>query len=457
MKPYMLSKRTGSVLFAAIIAALAITVPAVTAQEVAVDNESGVGARAMGMGGASIAAVNDLTAVIYNPAALARLSNMEVHLGVNILKRDVQSTLKSVAEGNGTATSLTDYSGIGSFGVAYPVPTERGSLVFALAYNRIKDFEGRFEVDGYNDTLAGFETDESIEEGGLSIMSVAGAMDVSPNVSFGASLDIWMGSYKRNNRMLLNDYTYDDNPDLSYYSQLDMTGVDDDITAWSFKPSILYHKKRFRFGAYLRFPMRFHVKEYNYQEYYVRDDGQYFGLYEMIDPSSEFSDGADDDHMSYTIKAPIQLGFGLAWNPTGMSMVAFDLIYENWRQGRLDYPSDYFQEPGYFRNKYRSSLSWRIGYEQRLPFGLIGRVGYLRQPLTFKGPRGYESDLPSIVVENERDFITFGFGKQFEEALSVDVGFAYGFWSEKEEPRTDEENRTRIYVSVTYRAPKLFE
>ena len=177
----------------------------------------------------------------------------------------------------------------------------------------------------------------------------------------------------------------------------------------------------------------------------------------MIDPSSEYTDEVNDDHMSYTIKAPIQLGLGLAWNPAGKSTVAFDLIYENWRQARLEYPSDYAQEPGYFRNKYRSSLSWRIGYEQRLPFGFTGRVGYLRQPLTFQGPRGYESDLPSIVVENERDFLTFGFGKRFEEALSIDVGFAYGFWSEKEEPRTDEENRSRIYVSVTYGAPKLFE
>ena len=428
---------------------------AVVAQEVAVDNESGVGARAMGMGGTGIAAVNDITAVIYNPAALVGLTNIEGYLGVNVLKRDIKTTLKSAVEAEGTKSSLTDYSGIGSFGIAYPMPTERGSLVLALAYNRVKDFEGRFRFEGYNDALAGNQTGDSIEEGGLGILSFAGALDVAPNLSFGAAFDIWMGSYKRNNRLLLNDYT--DDPDYPVLSQLDVTGLDDDISAWSFKPSMLYHRDRFRLGAYLQFPMRFHIKEYNYTELYIRGDGEYFNLYEVIDPSSEFTDDSYDDHMSYTIKAPMQFGVGAAWTPVGKSMVAFDVIYENWKQAKLVYPSDYVQEPNYFRDKYRSSLSWRVGFEQPLLMGLTARIGYLRQPLLFKGPRGLEAGLPEITVENERDFITVGLGKQFEGIVSVDAALSYGVWKEQEGLRSDTENRTRVYVSVTYLAPKLFQ
>lgn len=425
------------------------------AQEVVVDNESGVGARAMGMGGTGIAAVNDLTAVVYNPAALARLTNIAGYLGVNVLKRDIKTTLKSSVEGDGTASSLTDYSGIGGFGIAYPVPTERGSIVLALAYNRVKDFEGRLRVDGYDDGFAGFKTGDNIEEGGLGTLSLAGAVDVAPHVSFGASFDIWMGSYKFDNRLLRNDYTDDDNPMVSW---LDITGHDDDISAWSFKPSILYHLDKFRFGAYLQFPMQFHVKEYNYTELYSRGDGEFFNLYEVIDPTSVFTDTTYADHMSYTIKAPMQFSVGFAWMPVGKSMVSFDIIYENWEQAKLDYPSDYIQEPNYFRDKYRSSLSWRVGYEQPLPLmGLVGRVGYLRQPLLFKGPREIEPGFPEITVENERDFITVGLGKQFEGTLSVDAALSYGVWKEQEGPMTGMENRTRFYASVTYLAPKLFQ
>ncbi|GAG08854.1 unnamed protein product, partial [marine sediment metagenome] len=87
----------------------------------------------------------------------------------------------------------------------------------------------------------------------------------------------------------------------------------------------------------------------------------------------------------------------------------------------------------------------------------VGRVGYLRQPLLFKGPRDIESDLPEITVENERDFITVGLGKQFEGILSIDAALSYGVWKEQEGPMTGKENRARFYISMTYLAPKLFQ
>ncbi|MCE5252127.1 outer membrane protein transport protein [bacterium] len=452
MKPAFLVERIHGITRILVVTILAGMAYPAHAQEVSVDNDSGVGARAMGMGGANIAAANDLSAVLYNPAALARLDKIEVQLGINTLKRDVKTTLKSSTEPDGTADTKTDYSGLGSIGLVYPVPTARGSLVFAVAYNHVKDFENRLRIDGYNDTLEGFQTGESVEEGGMGILSLAGALDVSPQVSFGASFDIWTGSYKRDNHLLLNDYRTG-----SQWSQLDITGVDDDISAWSFKPSVLYHDRNFRLGAFLRFPMQFHITERNYLEWYSRGDGEYFKLYEIIDPTSDFTDDAYIDHMSYTIKAPMQFGFGLSWTALRKTTLGFDFSYENWKQAKLDYPSDYLSDPNYFRDRYRSSMSWRIGLEQRLPFwDMFGRVGYLRQPVLFKGPRSYDEGAPAITVDNERDFITFGLGKQFEDALSVDAAVAYGFWSQKEEPRKDEETQTRFYVSVTYRTPKIF-
>jgi len=417
------------------------------AQEIVTTDDNVVGARAMGMGGAQIASVNDLTAVIHNPAALARFDKTEVQFSMSLLKRSITTTLTSTT-GNpskGIADGITDWSGLGTLGIAYPVPTDRGSLVFAIAYNRLKDFTGRFLVDGYNDDLIGNQRTESIEDGGMGILSLAGAVDVSPNVSFGASFDIWMGSYKRDNRLLLNDFPED-------WSQLDITGVDDNIAAWSFKPSVLYHKDKFRFGAYARLPMRFHIDEDNYLEWYSRDDGEFLRLYELIDPSSQWNDEYIRDKMNYTIDAPMQLGFGMAWGRPGISNFAFDITYENWTQAKLNYPSDYVTEPNYFRDKYRPVVNWRVGLEQRLPlFGLVGRVGYMRRPLSFKGPRSYEENAPQIITENERDYLTFGIGKTFDGIMNLDVGYIHGFWSEKESARLDEEVRRKLFVSLTYR------
>lgn len=381
---------------------------------------------------------------------MARIDELEVQFGLNLLKRNDDSSLRS-SRGTGNAGATTDYSGLGTVGVAYPVPTDRGNLVFGIAYNRVKDFNGTLKINGYNDYLKGMQLGESIEEGGLGTLSLGGAVDVSPNVSVGASFDIWIGDYKRDNRNLLNDAS-------DPYSQLDFTGAEDDFTAWSFKPSVLYFKDNFRFGAYARLPMTIHIDESYYSEGYSRTDGEYFTLYEYIDPSSPFTDDevTYTDDFTYKIKAPMQMGFGMVWGNPGNS-IAFDVVYENWTQAKLRYPADYAPEPNYFKDKYRSSLSWRVGAEKKIPMlDVIGRIGYLRQPLLYKGPRGYDANAPAVEVSDERDYLTLGLGKQLDPSLSVDVAYMRGFWSQKEEPREDEETQNRVFVSLTYHV-NLFE
>ena len=45
--------------------------------EITVGNDFGVGARAMGMGGAFVSVANDFTALYWNPAGLAQIERME--------------------------------------------------------------------------------------------------------------------------------------------------------------------------------------------------------------------------------------------------------------------------------------------------------------------------------------------------------------------------------------------
>ncbi|MHB9030169.1 MAG: hypothetical protein ACYC9O_15490, partial [Candidatus Latescibacterota bacterium] len=159
--------------------------------------------------------------------------------------------------------------------------------------------------------------------------------------------------------------------------------------------------------------------------------------------------------MDYRVKAPMQIGMGIAFGRPGKTMLAFDINYENWKQGKIEYPSDYAQEPNYFLDKYRPALAWKVGIEQPLPFiGSVVRAGYMRHPLTFRGPRGYEDNAPPVVVTNERDFLTLGFGTQFDQSFGLDVGYARGFWSSDENPRTDKESRNSLFLAVTYRLPK---
>ena len=441
--------KTHTVYSVILILMLAFMPGAVLAQEAVVDNDIGVNARSMGMGGAQIGAVNDVSAIVYNPAALARLQSTEIQFGVNMLKHSTDTVMSS-SRGTGDASGVTDYSGLGSIGFAYPVATERGSLVFGVGLHRVKDFTERYRIDGYNDYQKGYQKGEMLEEGGMNVASFASAIDVSPNVSVGASIDVWYGNYKRYGRNVINDT--DD-----VYSQIDIEDVDTDISAWSFKPSVLYFTDAFRLGAFVRLPMTFHLKEKTFWEWSVMNDGYFYNLYDIPDPTLEY-DGADGvESLSYEIKAPMQFGMGMMWGTPGYSSIAVDVVHEDWSQAKITYPASYLPEPNYFRDKYRSAFSWRVGGEKHIPFlDIVARAGYLRQPLTFKGPRGYESGDPAISVSNERDYITLGAGKTFDQSLSLDVSYVHGFWSQDEEPRKDDENIDFVNVTLTYRLPSMF-
>jgi long-subunit fatty acid transport protein len=422
------------------------------AQEPVSGNDIIAGARALGMGGAQIAGVNDVTAVIHNPAALARIDQAQFQFGLNIANTNMKAKLASPTQ-NGSGSVDDANTTFGTFGLAYPIPTDRGSLVLAFAVNKVKDFNGSFSNEFFDqyafqaddEEWDGYVTEENIEKGGMNIISFAGAVDVSSNISIGVSLDVWTGTYEIDKRFLRNNFEGVDGVRGTgdEESWLDVDGGEDNISAVGFKPSILYFKDNFRFGAFLRFPMKFHIEQDNYHEEYTDNSGYFFNIHESSTPDSSDYYGVD-----YEISTPMQLGLGLSLGTPGKSSIAVDMIYENWEEAEdVDFPY-------YFSDKFKSTMSWRLGAEQYIPIlDIVGRVGYYTQPLNFTGPREDSYGAPEIDIDNDRDYITFGASKKFDENIQIDVGYAHGFWRTKESNRTDEETDSRIYATMTYTMP----
>ena len=425
-----------------------------SAQEVVTEPGMPSGARGLGMGGAQIAAVNDVTAVIANPAALARIDKLTFNIGLASRSKELNTTLRSaLANGSGSATD--DTAGLGTVGIAYPVPTDQGSLVFAVAYNRATDYSGLFSLSSYNqrafetetDVWEGYEDNEISETGRLGVVTLAGAVDVSPTVSVGAALDIWTGDYSVDNRLLRTDTP-------GGVSWMDATGGEDEITAWSLKPAILYANGLTRFGAFIRFPMTFHIDQKNYEEYYSRNDGGFFTIHEPVDPYtySDYLDSSDSYRVTYKVKTPMQFGMGFSYGQPGRKSLAFDVVYENWTQG--EFGDNY--DPYYFRDKYRSTMGWNLGVEHPLPFfGLVGRAGYMHVPLRFKGPRVSAAGEPVIKVKTDRTYLTFGVSKSFDKNLQLDAAYAQGYWETVEGGRTDKETQGRLMVTLSYVTPMI--
>lgn len=419
------------------------------AQEIVTTGDIVPGTRALGMGGAQIGGANDATAAYTNPAALSRISEFQFQMGVTRVNRKIESMLRSGgfnADGSGSEDNFA----LGTIGVAYPVPTTQGSLVFSLAYNRVKDFTGRYYLNGFNDQAfvldndiwGGFQTEEINEDGGMGVLSFAGAVDVSPNLALGLGIDIWDGTYSVENRVLRNDYD-------GQVSWLDIVGGKDNISGWSLKPSILYFRDKLRLGAFVRLPMTFKIEQDNYEDYYSRNDGGYFQLHENINPDSgyEFLDSSDAYIADYKIKAPMQLGAGISLGEPGVRSVAADVVYENWSKAEFDDEYD----PYYFSDKYRSSFGWRIGGEYMLPgIGTVVRAGYIHQPLSFKGPRATGPGEPVIDVVDDRNFMTIGLSQKIDPTLRIDLGYAHSLFKTREGGRTDEETGDRFYAAINY-------
>ncbi len=194
----------------------------VTAQDVirvtSSPNPVGSGARAVGMGGAFIAVADDATAASWNPGGLAQLKKPEISLVGTWFNRIEEDTLGTMPESNGTQRSESNETqrfseaDINYFSIAYPFNFLERNMVISLNYQYLYDFTraGSFSVKTLGkseteileaDTLEAdtLEADtlevESLadfqEDGGLSALGLAYCIQVTPDFSFGFTLNFW--------------------------------------------------------------------------------------------------------------------------------------------------------------------------------------------------------------------------------------------------------------------------
>ncbi|MBN2366671.1 MAG: hypothetical protein EH225_12260 [Calditrichaeota bacterium] len=389
------------------------------------DNQIGFGARAMGMGGAYTGIADDYSAVFWNPAGLAQIPKMEFWMGISHLHFSNESNLNgSIIDASLNATKFN------SLGMVFPIPTYRGSLVFALGYQKVKDFEYINDYFGVSDRgeLELFDVDPNdpdqpyyfsgqevqkeglaTDEGNMSQYTFSGAIDVAPNISVGASIFYWKGR---------SDYTEDfrqldiyDNfiffpADFDEY--VDNSYITDRYSSFGLKLSSLFRLgKDARVGIGMHIPQTFNIKEewgYNSTVYF--DNG-------------DFLDYADDDEFEYEVQIPFrfQAGGSVA---LGNILGAANLEYIDWTQFEFQ-TSEFRQENIDIRRNYRGTLMWNVGAEIGIPLMASQiRAGFMYKP----------SPLADAQSEFNRKYITVGYGLLYGRIVKVDLAYMYGFWKQ---------------------------
>jgi long-subunit fatty acid transport protein len=153
-------------------------------------NPVGSGARAMGMGGAFIAIADDATAASWNPAGLIQLERPELSIvGAYYNRKEEFSSSSHPEIGN---TGKIDDTNLNYFSVSYPFHFYR-NIVVSVNYQRLYEFKRSFDYPLFLPELDSVSQTGFSQDGSLGALGLAAAIEITPKVSFGATLNIWTG------------------------------------------------------------------------------------------------------------------------------------------------------------------------------------------------------------------------------------------------------------------------
>jgi long-subunit fatty acid transport protein len=154
-------------------------------------NPVGSGARALGMGGAFIAVADDATAASWNPGGLIQLETPEVSLVGAYFDRTEDNTFGTNPEASGSQD--VPKSSINYLSAAYPFSFWGHNMIASVNYQNLYDFtrEWNFPLMQASGNLSLNQNVDYRQEGSLSALGIAYCVQITPEFSFGLTLNFW--------------------------------------------------------------------------------------------------------------------------------------------------------------------------------------------------------------------------------------------------------------------------
>lgn len=446
---------------------------------------TGIGARSLGLGTAYTGVSNDYSAIYWNPAGLAQIDKSEFSLGLSHISFNDKSTF--FQNDKSFSTSSTK---LNNFGVAYPFPVVRGSLVFAAGYNRINDFAGALSFTGFNpissiiqyyapdgvptektpagnlawelylanvDSLGPYsyvfnskiqdsvtQSGKVLERGGLNNWSAALAIEAAKNLFLGVTVNLNTGSYfwQRNysEKDLNNIYNTARYPFDFQSLYIDQT-IDAAISGFSAKFGMLYKLGNFtRFGLSVKTPTYLTIDEtFTSQGESFFDNGDNY-KYPPARPSRYKT--------KYDVVSPFVFSGGFSYILNAFLFSA-DIEYTDWTQMEFQNAPEYLLKLNTdIKEIFRSTVNLKAGIEYEFPgMGMRARTGIAYFPSPYK------EDPESFA----KKYFSMGISFLVQDVVAIDIAYSYGFWNSyrvnyDKTSRVDEKISTNnILTTITYR------
>jgi long-subunit fatty acid transport protein len=389
-------------------------------EEPSAGNFFGVGARAMGMGGAQIATANDASGLVYNPARLAKVKRIEFSGGMT------HQRLNNETGSIGNVQPLSPYylnesitqsnTRFSSANIVLPVPTYRGGLVFALGFNRMKSFDHAFHstsIYPIDNTIALDAL--ALETGGINMWSFGGAIDLSPNISVGGAVNYWKGQ---------DDYLQE--YDLPPLLVTERNRYLYNYSGWNAKLGFSVDASKFlSIGATIDFPTKFSIDQdfsFNY------DTAGFVQEYEELG--------------HYDLTHPYSFGVGAALNFKYVTL-AGDINITDWSQ--LKPKARAGVDDRLYKEIYQEVTRWHLGAEFNMPeLATKLRIGFYEDPIPFK----------SVYLKTDRRYFTLGAGVLIDQVMTLDVAWNHGineFRDNFSQMIKESYTSDKFFVSLAYR------
>ena len=417
---------------------------------------------------------------VFNPAvfALAEKSVISGGFFYNNFDNDV-TFMNSPSNFSNSSNHLSQ------LGIAVALPTVRGSMVFALGYSKMKDFNNTVKFDGFNggntsmiqdltsvnddiaydlnlsypifdgdqwlydETIIDGNLNQSgtlLDKGGIDNWNLSGAVEIARNLYVGAALNIYSGSFRRerdyyedDTRNRYNQPTSPDNLSDDFQAFQFSEQIDWDLTGWDMKFGLVYSFDRSsKFSAVIKLPTQYTITE----EYIVEAYSDFADISYSIEPYVS--------EIEYDIKTPFELAGGYSYSIAGLTLGAqaklVDYTQMEFSDGlTLSHRSD---NNKLIKENFRTVLDYSVGAAYELPYPELSlRAGFIYAPSAYKND-------PS---DFDKKYLTLGLGFVASKVLAVDLAYVYGWWQTYGDnygydvSRTNQEiTRNNIVLSLSY-------
>jgi len=406
---------------------------AVTMEDLGFTERLAAGARAAGMAGAYTAAGDDVYALFYNPAGLARVRRIDFSTGF-------QSSLGEVKNLFYGSPGQTEFSAttLNAVAAAYPVPTYRGSLVVAGGVQRMMSSELDLLNDGYNSSTDTFDRYLLQQSGSIYSYAIGVGYDISPLISLGLTGFLMDGTINA-----LTQFNVDYPGPLQTGELETETVVDDaevDLDGYGMVLGIQYHPHRLlHFGFAVTTPIPIDLEGGAVQqtvEYLYNDQDNFYEDQFII-------------QSEYTL--PFRFDTGVSFTLPNL-VVDFDLGYSDWKQANAN---DVRLKDENLESIFRSVLDLRVGAELLVPnTPLRVRAGYALTPYALErlqADRITGADLQEADIETERQTYAAGAGLLLNGVFMLDASYEYQTGKRSIPTLVDERTVQKVVVTGSYR------